>query len=248
MPSASEPQSTHGRDLRNQILLSLKGSECASLLSKMTLVELKLNDVMQKSGEAIKFLYFPNTAMASVLNTMADGKTIEVALVGNEGIVGLPVVAGFKTSSHRVVVQGGGSGFRMAVEPFLSALKECPEFQSALWRYSQVLIMQTTQIAGCNRLHEVDRRLARWLLMTRDRVETDLLPLTQEFLSQMLGIRRASVSVSASILQRAGLIRYTHGKIRILNRKGLEQAACECYGNMRQQLEIWNKETRKLRR
>jgi CRP-like cAMP-binding protein len=241
MPPASEPQ-IDKPSLRNEILLGLPDLQCAALLSKLKLVDLSLNHVLQKSGEPIKFVYFPNTAMASVLNMMADGKSIEVALVGREGIVGLPVTAGFKTSPHLVVVQGGGTAFRMATEPFLESLTECPEFQAALWRYSQTLIMQTTQIAGCNRLHDVDERLARWLLMTRDRVESDVLPLTQEFLSQMLGIRRASVSVSASILQRAGLISYTHGKIKILNRQGLEEAACECYGNMRQQLEIWNKE------
>jgi CRP-like cAMP-binding protein len=175
---------------------------------------------------------FHNTAMASVLNLMEDGKSIEVGLVGKEGFVGLPSVAGFRTSPHRVITQGGGNAFRIGAKELRGALGARPLLGTALLRYSQRLILQTTQIAACKRLHEGDERLARWLLMTHDRIGRAELPLTQEFLAQMLGSRRASVSTSAITLQKAGLISYVHGKVEILNRKGLEKASCECYETM----------------
>jgi CRP-like cAMP-binding protein len=242
--SKAGPGSIAGHSIQNEIRLSLPEKDCALIFSKLALVELKLNDLLQKPGEAIKFVYFPNTAMASILNLMEDGKTIEVGLVGKEGVVGLPVFAGFKTSPHRVVTQGNGTAFRIASEVFQEVLRRCSQLGSSLVRYSQNFIVQTTQIAACNRLHEVHQRLARWLLMTHDRVGKDDLPLTQEFLGQMLGIRRASVSVAASNLQDTGLIAYLHGRVKILNRRGLEKASCECYGVMRQQLATWNREIR----
>jgi CRP-like cAMP-binding protein len=231
-----------GNSIRNEILLGLSRKDCAVAFSKLKLVDLKLNDLLQKAGEKIEFVYFPNTAMVSVLNLMEDGRSIEVGLVGKEGAVGLPLLGGFRTSSHRVVTQGNGTAYRIGAQEFRKLLSACPHLGTALVRYSQTFIMQTTQIAACNRLHEVEERLARWLLMTHDRVANDELPLTQEFLGQMLGARRASVSVSASILQKAGLISYIHGKVKILNRRGLEKASCECYGVMQQHLATWNLE------
>ncbi len=232
-----------GHAVKNEILLALPRKESDLLFSKLILVKLRLHDVLQEAGEPIEFSYFPNTAMASVLNVMADGRSVEVGLAGKEGFVGLPLIAGFRTSPNRINTQSEGMAFKVDAEALGEILRQCPELARHLLRYSQVMAMEATQLAACNRLHEVDERLARWLLMSHDRIGTDALPLTQEFLAQMLGTRRASVSVAASILQRAGLIKYARGHVTILNRPGLEEATCECYGVIKQQLENWQSET-----
>ncbi len=233
-----------GNAVHNLILLGLPRKERDAVLSKLTLVKLNSRDILQEVGEEIKFGYFPNTAMASVLNIMSDGKSVEVGLTGKEGFIGLPLVAGFRTSVTRINTQAEGTAFRVEAKAFLAVLSRCPQLNLALFRCSQEAIMQVTQIAACNRLHEVDERLARWLLMCQDRIESDLLPLTQEFLSQMLGTRVASVSVAAAVLQRAGLIRYSRGRVTVLKRAGLEEAACECYQVMQNHLESWERESR----
>jgi CRP-like cAMP-binding protein len=241
--SSRPPPDGNGQSLQNEILISLPSAESSAFLPKLTLISLKLHDVFLRHDETIDFVYFPNTAMASVLSSMENGKSIEVGLVGKEGFVGLPLFAGFRTSPHLVVTQGPGTAYRISAQDFKQSLASLPELQKTLLRYSQRFLMQTTQIAACNRLHEGDERLARWLLMTQDRVGTPALPLTQEFLGQMLGSRRASVSISASTLQKAGLISYSHGKITILDREGLEQASCECYEVLWQQWDKWKRET-----
>jgi CRP-like cAMP-binding protein len=229
--------------IENRILIRLHRKECDLLFPKLTLVNLKLNQVLQEPGEPITYCYFPNSAMASILSLMANGKSVEVGLAGREGFVGLPVMAGFRSSANRVVTQGGGTAFRIEAADMEKALRSCPQLRLLLLRYAQEASMEVTQTAACNRLHEVEERLARWLLMTQDRVTLDVLPLTQEFLSQMLGTRRASVSVAAGILQKAGLIHYGRGQVSIVNRKGLEEASCECYSVIQRQLEIWRKES-----
>jgi CRP-like cAMP-binding protein len=233
----------NGNAIRNRILLAIPPSERDLLFSKLTLVELKLHDVLQEAGGPIEFTYFPNTAMASILNLMADGKSVEVGLAGKEGFVGVPLIAGFRTSPNRIVCQAQGTAFRVDGETLREILRQCPQLAHQLLRYSQEAAMEVTQIAACNRLHEVDERLARWLLMSQDRVDSHILPLTQEFLAQMLGTRRASVSVSASILRRAGLIEYARGHVTVLDRAGLEEATCECYGAIRRQLQDWQGES-----
>jgi len=188
--------------------------------------------------------YFPNTAMGSVLNIMADGKSVEVGLVGKEGFIGLPLVAGLRSSASRVVCQAQGMAYRINADDMRkAAIRNCPRLVASLMRYSQESTMEVTQIAACNRLHEVEGRLARWLLMSHDRIGSDRLPLTQEFLSQMLGTRHASVTVAAGVLQKAGLIQYTRGHVSILNREALENACCECYQVIRQQLNRWEEES-----
>src|SRR6202162_4267482 len=149
--------------------------------------------------------YFCNSGMFSVLNVMPDGKSVEVGLIGKEGVSGTPLVAGFRASHTRTVVQADGTAFRMDADGLRAALPKCPTLERQMNRYAQLLAVQVTQIAACNRLHEVDERLARWLLMTQDRVGSESLPLTQEFLAQMLGTRRSSVTVSAGTLQKGGL-------------------------------------------
>jgi CRP-like cAMP-binding protein len=232
-----------GHSVRNEILRGLPRKECALIFSMLAPVELKLHDRLQEAGEEVEFAYFPNTAMASIIHLMEDGKSIEVGLTGKEGFIGLALFAGFRTSANRVITQGAGTAFRINARNFREVLRLCPRLTTLLLRYAQKVAMQSAQIAACNRLHEVDERLARWLLMTHDRIGSDDLPLTQEFLAHMLGIRRASVSVSAATLQKAGLIRYIHGRVKILNRKDLEKASCECYGAMQRQIETWNKES-----
>lgn len=152
------------------------------------------------------------------------------------------MIAGFRSSASRAVTQAEGSAFRINADDMRKALRACPQLNASLVRYSQEATMEVTQIAACNRLHEVEERLARWLLMSQDRIRSNELPLTQEFLSQMLGTRRSSASVAAATLQGAGLIRYARGHVSILNQAGLENASCECYKVIQQQLERWGKE------
>jgi CRP-like cAMP-binding protein len=232
-----------GNSVTNEILLKLPANEFDKLSPKLEFVRLKLHTLLHEAGEQIKSAYFVNTGLQSVLTVQPDGKSVEVGLIGKEGFVGLPVVAGFRTSPTRVITQGEGTAYRVDVEAFKQTLPRCPQLERELHRFGQRIAMQSTQIAACNRLHEVEERLARWLLMSRDRIGSDELPLTQEFLGQMLGTRRASVSVAASVLQKAGMIRYTRGNVTILDMPKLEGAACDCYEIIQRQLRNWRKET-----
>jgi CRP-like cAMP-binding protein len=235
---------TSPTDLKNRILLDLPRKECNMIFTNLTLVDLPLGKVIQNAAQEIEFCYFPNTAMISILNPMQDGKSVEVGLVGREGFVGMPLVAGFRSSATECVTQGQGNAYRIAAVEMLKALRECPKLSSFLFRHSQEAAMELTQIAACNRLHGIDERLARWLLMSQDRIAQNPLPLTQDFLAQMLGTRRSGVSVAASILQRAGLIQYKRGRVSITDRSGLEQASCECYSAIQKQLKAWHSEIR----
>jgi CRP-like cAMP-binding protein len=230
------------RSIRNEILLSLPGKECAALLSELEFVEMRAYDLLNEMGESIEFCYFMNSGMTSILTIMGDGKGVEVGLTGKEGFIGLPLVVGLKTSATRAIVQITGSAFRVSASKILEALAKCPQLAKRLNRYAQELAMQATQVAACNRLHEVEQRLARWLLMSQDRVGGDVVPLTQEFLSHMLGTRRASVTVAAGVLQKAGLIKYSRGAVTIVDRNQLEDAACECYAIINRQSQNWRNE------
>jgi CRP-like cAMP-binding protein len=185
--------------------------------------------------------------MISVLAVHPDGKSVEVGLIGSEGFAGMPLVVGFRTSPTRLITQGDGSAYRCDASTLHQLMGQVPALEKELHRFGQKLAMQTTQIAACNRLHEVGERLARWILMTQDRIQANRLPLTQEFLAQMLGTRRASVTVAAGALQKAGLIAYTRGSVTILDRKKLAGTACDCYGIVQQQLKDWESETRQAR-
>ncbi len=175
-------------------------------------------------------VYFPTTSHVSLLYTMLDGATAEMGLVGNEGVVGIALFMGGDTTPNQAVVQGGGKALRMKAKAMQNEFRRGGEFQLLLLRYTQALITQISQTAVCNRLHSVEQRLCRWLLMTRDRVQTDKLEMTQEFISHMLGVRREGVTHAAHRLQDAGFIRYVRGHIEILDRHGLEAHVCECYG------------------
>lgn len=223
--------------------MRLPRRENEELFPKLEFVRLKLHTIIHEAGEQIKSGYFVNTGLQSVLAVQPDGKSVEVGLIGKEGFAGVPIIAGFRSSATRVVTQGEGTAFRVDVDAFQKILPRCPQLQLELQRFAQRLAMQSTQIAACNRLHDVEERLARWLLMSRERIGSDDLPLTQEFLGQMLGTRRSSVSVAASMLQRAGMIHYTRGNVTILDRPKLEDAACDCYEIIQRQLKNWHTET-----
>jgi len=245
-PARSSPKPSRtdgdGHGVTNEILLRLPRSENEELFPKLEFVRLKLHTVIQEAGEQIKSGYFVNTGLQSVLTVQPDGKSVEVGLIGKEGFVGIPIIAGFRSSPTRVITQAEGTAYRVDVGAFLQILPRCPQLQLELQRFVQRLAMQSTQIAACNRLHDVEERLARWLLMSRERIGSDELPLTQEFLGQMLGTRRSSVSVAAGILQKAGMINYTRGNVTILDRPKLEDAACDCYEIIQRQLKHWRAE------
>jgi len=232
-----------GNHIHNEILLGLSGEDCEALRSKLELVRLKVHTVLHETGDSLKSAYFCNTGMISILSVFPDGKSVEVGLVGKEGFIGLPLVAGFRTASNRAVAQIDATAFRVDREALVSFCRQSPKLERSLQQYSQISAMQISQIAACNRLHEVNERLARWLLMCADRVGSNQLPLTQEFLAQMLGTRRSSVTVAAGILQRAGLIAHGRGDVKIVDRGKLEEAACECYGIMQQQIEDWKSDS-----
>jgi CRP-like cAMP-binding protein len=229
--------------LNNRILLSLPDAERASLLPKLQFTPLPTHTMLNEATETIEFAYFINSGLASVLNVMNDGKSVEVGLAGKEGFIGLPLIAGYVTSSTRVVMQVGGDGYKVKAKDIQAVLPHCPRLFLGLNRFSQELGMQATQLAACNRLHEVSERLARWLLMSQDRLGGDNVPLTQEYLAHMLGTRRASVTVAAGALQKAGLITYRHGEVNIRNRTKLKQASCECYKSLTEQSAKWQNET-----
>jgi CRP-like cAMP-binding protein len=231
------------REIANNILRDLPRTERVRLFPSLEFVRLRLHQVLHETGEVIKSGYFLNDGMASVLTVQPDGETVEVGLTGKEGFVGLPVIFGFKTSALRIITQGDGTAYRIDVTGLRSLLPQCPALERQLLRYSMMLGIQSTQLAACNRLHDVEERLARWLLMSHERIGSKVLPLTQEFLAQMLGTRRSTVSVAASILQKAGMISYTRGNVTIQNKTKLEAAACDCYQIIRQQRNRWQSET-----
>lgn len=240
---AKPPSDGDGKAIANKILLSLSRKECSQILPKLEFVRLKLHQVLHEAGETIKSGYFVNGGLMSILAVQPDGKTVEVGLIGKEGFAGLPLLVGYNHSPTRVMTQGDGSAYRCDAETLKQLMQQCPELERQLHRFAHQLAMQTTQLAACNRLHDVVERLARWILMSQDRIGADRLPLTQEFLAQMLGTRRSSVTVAAGVLQKAGMIAYTRGSVTILNRPKLEDVACDCYGIVQEQLKNWEGET-----
>ena len=233
------PRDGDGNHIHNQILLDLPPKEREMLFPKLEFVRLRTHHVLHEAGDTLKSAYFCDSGLVSILSVFPDGNSVEVGLVGKEGFVGVPLVAGFRTGPTRAVAQIDATAFRVDGEALMPILRQCRSLERRLQQFSQIMAMQVTQIAACNRLHEVEERLARWLLMSADRIGSDLLPLTQEFLAQMLGTRRSSVTVAAGILQKAGLIAYTRGNVRIIDKQKLQEAACECYGLMQRQVETW---------
>jgi CRP-like cAMP-binding protein len=219
-----------GNHIYNEILLRLPGGELDLLFPKLEFLSLRKRHLLLEAGRSIKSVYFVNSGLTSVLSVMSDGRSVEVGLIGKEGVVGLAAIGGFRRSSTRVFAQIDSTAFRLDADVMTGMLHRCPQLIRQLQRFSQVMVVQLAQISACNRLHPVDQRLARWLLMSQDRIGSNVLPLTQELLAQMLGTRRSSVTIAAGTLQKAGKITYTRGNVTILNRRSLEQDdACECY-------------------
>jgi len=241
-PADSSRMDRNANHVRNHILLALPRHEREKVMPKLELVRLQSRQMLHDVGDFLQSAYFCNTGLISILSVFSDGKSVEVGLIGHEGFLGVPLVAGFRSAATRAVTQIEGTAFRIGADSLQGVLRECPALERGLQQFSQMLAMQATQIAACNRLHEVEERLARWLLMSADRVSSDALPLTQELLAQMLGTRRSSVTLAAGILQKAGLIAYTRGNVTIVDRPKLEDAACECYALMQRQAAQWRKD------
>jgi len=229
LPPGERTDST-GRAVSNVILLSIQDDEYNMLRPHLEPVDLPQYDILHEPGEKIDFTYFPNEGMTSVVALSRDGRTVEVGIVGKEGMIGMSIVIGLQREVFRTIMQMPGSGLRVRIESFQALLPCAPSLRAELTRFALMHGMQVAQLAACNRLHEVEQRLARWLLMCQDRVDSASLPLTHEFLAQMLGTGRPSVSLAIGSHEEAGLIQNTRGAIRILNRKSLEESACECYG------------------
>lgn len=213
----------------NHLLAALPGESYQRLRSNLEPITFALGQVVYESGGEMKYVYFPTSSHISLLYTMIDGSTAEMGLVGNEGVVGIALFMGGETTPNRAMVQGSGAAFRMKAKVMLDEFKRGGEFQHLMLRYTQALITQISQTAVCNRLHSVEQRLCRWLLMTHDRTESDQLDMTHEFISNMLGVRREGVTVAAHRLQEAGMISYMRGHIKILDREQLLAHVCECY-------------------
>jgi len=192
-------------------------------------VELPSHMSLYEPGDVFKFAYFPNTGLISIVVVLSSGKTVEAGLIGKEGVSGLTAVAGCKRSPLREVVQISGEGFRIRIGSLRGMMESARMLDRTLKRYASVFGLQVAQTAACNRLHDIDRRLARWLLMADDRIESGVLKITHDFLATMLGTDRSSVSLAAGVIQKMGIIRYSRGVIEILDRTQLETYACECY-------------------
>jgi CRP-like cAMP-binding protein len=232
MPSAEPVTIPQG----NRLLDSLSPAKQADLAPHLEKVRLELKDLLFEQGKRIDSVYFPITAVASLLNLVEDTSGVEIATIGNEGLVGLSVSWGIDTFNPREFVQCQvpGDALVMDAETFASKVAAGGELTWLVHRYTQAFVTQIGQQVACNGLHSIEERCARWMLLTHDRVGSDEFPLTQEFLAQMLGVRRPSVTVVAGILQQAGFIRFRRGRITITDRRGLENASCDCYRVLRE--------------
>jgi CRP-like cAMP-binding protein len=216
--------------IKNLILAALPRQEYERLLPDLESISLPLDVILYQSGDLIDYVYFPGEGIVSLVTHMRSGASIEVGLIGRDGMVGIPVLLGDNIASEEAIVQIEGGAMRMRSDVFKEGLRRAHSpLLTQLLLYTRTLMKQVAQTAACNRLHTMEERLSRWLLMCHDRMESDELPLKQEFISHMLGTRRASVGSAATGLQAEGLISYSRGHISILKRKGLEKAACECY-------------------
>lgn len=219
--------------VRNKILLAIPDNEFWVVRPHLEGVALDSHKILHEAHEVLQYAYFPNDGLLSLVVVLAEGKTVEAGIVGKEGLVGIPALAGLDRSPLREVVQITGDGLRMPVSSLTELLGEAKQLRHEMERFAVLLGLQMAQTAGCNRLHGVEQRLARWLLMAQDRVSSALLPITHDFLATMLGTDRPSVSLAAGTLQKAKVIEYNRGSVRILNRAELERISCECYGVIR---------------
>jgi CRP-like cAMP-binding protein len=214
----------------NRLLGLLTPRDYKRLLPHLEPVDLEYRKSLYQADKKIEFVYFIETGVGSLVNTMANGQAAEVGTIGNEGVVGLPLVLGDDRAPTSVYVQVPGAGLRIKASLFTTELARSATMQAVMLRYVHALFNQVAQSAACNHFHSLEQRCCRWLLMTRDRMHSDEFLLTQEFLAMMLGVQRSGVSIAAGGLQRAGLITYKRGNVAILDRAGLKKLSCECYG------------------
>jgi CRP-like cAMP-binding protein len=225
MPKSKPPAAPHG----NRLLSGLPPKEWRRLLPHLRLVPLPLKQVLYEVRSPIDYAYFPNRGVVSALTVMEDGRAIEVATIGDEGMVGLPLLVGARSSPNRMIVQVPGEALRMAADVLQEEVGRDSSLRRLLVLYHTAFLAQVSQAVACNGLHSVHQRCCRWLLMTQDRAHSDVFPMTHEFLAEMLGVRRSTVSEVLEPFQEQGLIRYSRGKCTVLNRKGLKAGSCECY-------------------
>lgn len=221
----------------NRLLAALPSDEYERLLPGLQRVSFSLGEVVYEFGGHLDYVYFPTSAIVSLLYTMENGASAEMGLTGNDGVVGIALFMGGGTMPNRAVVQSAGDALRMKAKLLQDEFARGGKFQHLLLRYTQALITQISQTAVCNRLHSVDQQLCRWLLLSHDRVKADELIMTQELIADMLGVRREGVTVAAGRLQDAGAISYVRGHIKILNRIKLEETVCECYRVVRNEFD-----------
>jgi CRP-like cAMP-binding protein len=230
MESSSVPHS-----YKNRVLASLPAVEIKRLAPHLSPVTLKINRTLHDPGQVVETVYFLEEGICSVVVTMENGNTVEVGITGRDGFVGLPALLGTGHSPNRAFMQIPGRGYSVKAKVLQEQFNGSSELRLRLQRVVQGMLVQTAQTAACNRVHELEERLARWLLMCQDRVQSEVLPITQEFLAMMLGTRRTTVTVAAGMLHKAGLIAYSHGNVTIQNRERLEHASCECYRIIREE-------------
>jgi CRP-like cAMP-binding protein len=228
-PEVSRAMSAGGRDEPNKLLAALSEESWARIALHLEPVTYSLRETLWEADAPIRRVVFPRTCVLSLIVPLKDEHPVEAATIGFEGLAGVPVVLGATSTHATAFAQIPGSAASMTVSAFRALLDEDPELKGLLLRYAQVLLDQTAQSVACNRRHSMEERCARWLLTTHDRVGGQQFPLTQEFLAQMLGVRRASVTVAAGMLQKAGFIKYSRGRVTIVDRDGLEKCSCECY-------------------
>lgn len=223
------PPSNGDSALQNHLLAALPAAEYSRIKDEFEPVSLRLGQVLYESGDRMTHIYFPTTAIISMLYIMENGGTAEIGIAGNNGLIGIALFMGGDTTSSRAIVQSAGDAVRMRGADLKRAFASGGVFQSVLLRYTQSLLTQISQTAVCNRLHTVEQQLCRWLLINHDQLPANKLVMTQDLIANMLGLRREGVSAASSHLQRLGIIAYRRGTITILDRKKLEMAACECY-------------------
>ena len=234
MESAGQRTNSEGKQVRNRVLLATPDNEYELMRSDLTYIDLPHHLSLHEPSQKIEFVYFPNRGMVSQVVVTKDGRTVEVGVVGNEGYVGAGLAAGLSRSSVREVVQIAGDGFQMRGNELGRILRSAPQLQMILGRHTGLQGMQVAQTAACNRLHDIQQRLSRWLLMTQDRVGSGVLPITHDFIATMMGTDRSTVSVVAATLQKMGTIEYVRGAVNIVNRRELQKSACECYAVIQQ--------------
>jgi CRP-like cAMP-binding protein len=223
-----------GKQVSNKVLLAAPDNEYELLRSDLTYMDLPDHLSLHEPTQNIEFVYFPNRGMVSQVVVTKDGRTVEVGVVGSEGYVGAGLAAGLSRSSVREIMQVAGDGFRMMGNALERILRTAPQLQLLLNRHTGLQAMQVAQTAACNRLHDIQQRLSRWLLMTQDRVNLAVLPITHDFIATMMGTDRSTVSLAAAVLQKKGIIDYVRGAVKIVNRRKLEKSACECYAVIQQ--------------